>query len=155
MQGNPIPRPVLWLGLLGLLPFFGSAALIGAGSPWIAQIGAASFAIYGAVILSFLGGVRWGLEIAREPSAPVAARLVFSVLASLVGWALALWIVLGGGALIATGTAAAFAAQFIWDRAAGAEGLAPRWYPRLRLILTSGVLAACLAIPILSLLDVR
>ena len=40
---------------------------------------------YGAVILSFLGAVHWGLLL-RQPDAAAPARLAIGVLPSLVGW---------------------------------------------------------------------
>ena len=60
---------------------------------------------YGAVILSFLGAVHWGLLL-RQPGAAAQARLAIGVLPSLAGWvalllpdryALALQVVAFGG----------------------------------------------------------
>lgn len=143
-RATPIPQGPLGLGLLGLLPFVGAALALYSSNEGVAAFAFSSFVIYAAVILSFLGGVRWGLEIARAPQAPSSLRLIFSVLPSLGGWGLALWSLSQPerhGA--AAAFAGLFAAQYAWDRASGPEGLAPAWYPLLRQILTGGVMLAC------------
>ncbi|MBU6373487.1 MAG: DUF3429 family protein [Alphaproteobacteria bacterium] len=155
-ERSPIPTAALWLGLTGLIPFYASA-FAAAGPDAIAPWGVLSFAIYAAVILSFLGGARWGLELARAPDAPSTARLVMSVLPSIAGWALAAGalgaaVATGGtGGLgvpgLAGGFAALFAAQYVWDQSAPRVSAAPVWYPRLRQILTSGVIVACIVLP--------
>lgn len=150
---EPIPPAALWLGLAGLIPFYASVALEAAApKPHLVSVGLTSFAIYAAVILSFLGGARWGLELARAPQAPSTTRLVFSVLPSIAGWVLAMTVVLRGlsglgTAGLAGGFAALFAAQYVWDRSAPAVSAAPAWYPRLRQILTTGVIVACIILP--------
>jgi len=86
--------------------------------------------LYAALILSFLGGARWGLEIPR-PS-PRTLIISASMAPTLVGFGLCLAPLSGAGFL---GLALAFLAQFIWDfRAADA----PSWYPALRAVLTAG-----------------
>ncbi len=140
-----IPSAALWLGPLGLVPF-----LAGALAPWLLPaegLPEADFALvgYGAVILSFLGGVHWGL--AAPEGRP--RQLGFSVLPSLVGW-LALLV----ANLYAVGPAlwllaAAFATLLPGDLLAAGRGLAPGWYPRLRLPLTL-VVVACLIVGVLA-----
>ncbi|MEC8793030.1 MAG: DUF3429 domain-containing protein, partial [Pseudomonadota bacterium] len=57
------PIPVAGLGAGGFLPFAaGAAALWWAPGTWQA-LAVASQLSYGAVILSFLGGILWGLAI--------------------------------------------------------------------------------------------
>jgi hypothetical protein len=150
---NPIPSVPLTLGLLGLIPFACSIVLILADNALLSRIGLTSFVIYAAAILSFLGGVRWGLEMARDSDRPDTLRLIFSVLPSIGGWALAVWALEGpaqhGTASIFAGL---FAAQYVWDRASGPDGLSPPWYPLLRQVLTGGVMLACLALPLAGLI---
>jgi hypothetical protein len=149
----PIPSPALWLGLAGLLPFYGAGLAMLARDSVVANFAFVAFAIYAAAILSFLGGVRWGLEIARAPQAPSTARLIYSVLPSLAGWITAAIAVIAPQThWIAGLLAGLFAIQFIWDRAAARDAGAPNWYPPLREVLTSGVIVACLALPIARLL---
>lgn len=139
----PIPRDALALGLLGLVPFYGSALAAFAATP-VHTIAVVSFAIYAATILSFLGGVRWGLALTQSP--PPASAFALSVIPSIVGWVTAAAMALEPARVgAATVFAIAFLGQFLWDRSATSAG-APAWYPRLRLILTVGVLGACLTL---------
>jgi hypothetical protein len=139
-----IPAHALWLGLGGLIPFYASAAAAFAPEQMLRGAGFASFAIYGAVILSFLGGVRWGLALTTSPLRTGA--LIASVLPSIFGWLAAGAIVLGWTAAGAAGLMAlGFLGQYLWDRTAPGDG-APPWYPVLRRYLTLGVLGACLAL---------
>jgi phosphoglycerol transferase MdoB-like AlkP superfamily enzyme len=148
---QPIPRIALVLGLAGLIPFFTLASLL-----WVRDASALNWFWlllligYGAVILSFLGGVRWGFEIARTPSNPSMWVMVGSVVPSIIGWLafgtsivpnisseLPILGVFGLYALIA-----GFAAQWFWDtRTTLVSGL-PAWYPPLRTILTIGAVLA-------------
>ena len=72
------------LGYAGLLPFVAGAALV-----WLVQgeahvYAAMALSAYAAVILSFLGGIHWGLAM-RQPVAPLPT-LVWGVVPSLVAW---------------------------------------------------------------------
>ena len=74
----------LRLGYAGLLPFVLGAALI-----WIVRADAqpyvaASLSAYAAVIVSFLGGIHWGLGFRAQPAE--ASRFVWGVLPSLIAW---------------------------------------------------------------------
>ncbi len=132
-----IPIVPLALGLGGLVPFVGLALLVVTG--WAARIGVsadlvrAALLAYGAIIASFLGGIRWGLAL-RESGRAAALDLVLSVVPSLVAWAcLALPRPFDAGALglllLAWGAV---------DQDLPRRGLAPAWFGRLRVIL-SGV----------------
>ena len=136
-----IPTPALVLGLGGLVPF--AAAGIAAWLPHagLAAIGLAALGAYGAVILSFLGGVRWGVELFDEAALTRWTPLALSVLPSLVAWAALLAPPVPGLALLAAG----LIGQYALDRAAVGDGTLPPWYGRLRTILTAGAAAATLA----------
>lgn len=80
------PPPALALGGAGLIPFVSAPAYliqINEFLPWIAQGQLA----YGAVILSFLGGVRWG-KLATPSSGipPSWQQFTWSVTPSLIAW---------------------------------------------------------------------
>lgn len=146
MQSVPaLPR---WLGLAGLLPQFTCVAVLYAGpAEWREAALAIAFA-YAALILSFLGGMWWGIAAA----APAAQRRrtlgwlwIAAVLPSLValacflpwalGWA---WpepslVMLGGALLVSLGV----------DAKLGA--LAPRWWLALRVPLSTGLGLATIA----------
>lgn len=72
------------LAYAGLLPFVAGAVLV-----WLVRADAhpyVSLALtsYAAVIVSFLGGIHWGLAFRQSP--PPTAWLVWGVLPSLVAW---------------------------------------------------------------------
>lgn len=72
------------LGWGGLLPFVGGAALV-----WLVTAEAHPYvtlalSAYAAVIVSFLGGIHWGLAFRLSP--PPTRLLVWGVVPSLVAW---------------------------------------------------------------------
>lgn len=140
-DGTAIPASPLTLGLAGLLPFWGLAALLAITPVWGYASGQIALALsaYGAVIVSFLGGIRWGLATAA-PGPWTGSHFERAVLPSLIAWgALALSPTLGlvvlGVVALALGPA---------DRSLVTDGLAPPWYGRLRLILSTGAGVALL-----------
>ena len=78
-----LPPGMLVLGWSGVLPFAGALALAIARPPW-RELAQTVFIAYGAVILSFLGGARWGVALAADAS-PI--RYGEAVLPSLIGFA--------------------------------------------------------------------
>ena len=130
------PKSGLWLGYMGLLPFLAGAVwLITPGLP-LKGIALKALILYGAVILSFLGGVRWGLAIAKI-NANIARPLIFSVIPSLLGWVAALSEPRVGLLILAL----AFSSLYFADLKLS---LAPDWYKSLRLPLTAGAVMALL-----------
>jgi hypothetical protein len=145
-----IPRPALILGLAGLLPFLWSAAtyLSPGLSAWAGQwlppmfLGAFVGLTYGTIILSFMSGVLWGFAT-RAEGPEAAAAYGLSVIP-------ALWVfftVTDATASSSIFLAAGFVGLLLLDAMYSAWGLAPRWWLRLRVMLTIVVLA-CLAIPL-------
>jgi hypothetical protein len=142
-----IPRSALLLGLSGLLPFlWGVASLIVpalhdltlsmigprfAGQPVL--IG------YGIVILCFMSGVLWGF-------AAGGAEHDWRGYALSVGPALWAFFFVGGGPVQALwALLTGFVVLLVIDLQFSLWGLTPRWWMRLRLILTAGVVS-CLAL---------
>ena len=72
------------LGNLGLLPFVAGAALVWVVNAEAHPYATLALAAYAAVIVSFLGGIHWGL--AFRLSAPPASLFVWGVVPSLVAW---------------------------------------------------------------------
>lgn len=136
-----VPRPALALGLAGLIPFFAGAAAVHLAEPQWIVFARSALAGYGAVILSFLGGARWGLACAGvDREGPSWWRLSVSVTPALIAWA-----ALAAGAQTALlvgalGLIGLFAADVSLTRAGGA----PAWWPALRLPLTVGAAASLL-----------
>lgn len=145
-----VPTAAGWLGGLGALPFVAPALALALAPP--EALGGAlgpALVAYGAVILSFLGAVHWGLAIA--PAATVTAtataaspalsqRLGGSVVPSLVGWVALLLPMVSGLVVLA----AAFAAMLAIDWRAARRGVVPAWYPALRLPLSLAAIASLL-----------
>ena len=140
-----VPMACRWLGGLGALPFVGLAV----GSFWLDGLPQAytvfALTAYGAVILSFLGGIQWGLAVADYGAAQGRGasyrRLTISVVPSLIAW----WALLLTGPTALLVLACSFALMLALDWTATRSGEAPDWYPRLRLPLTACVVA-CLAL---------
>ncbi len=135
---SSIPSPALWLGLAGLLPFIGTAIALWFGSADSQAAMVFALLTYGAVILSFLGGVRWGAllqdRVALERTTPLAA----SVTPSLLGWAALLLPPVYGLITLIAG----LAAQFLSDWKASQVAALPAWYGRLRVTLTTGAIVS-------------
>jgi hypothetical protein len=78
----PLPRGMLLLGWSGVLPFALAVAAAMVLPAW-AGFAAAAFVCYGAVILSFLGGARWGRGLAGGVG---PGHFVEAVVPSLIGF---------------------------------------------------------------------
>jgi hypothetical protein len=88
MDKARIPSKAAALGYSGVIPFAAATAIVAFGDDRLRQLALDGFLIYGAVILSFLGGIRWGA--ASTDVGDPGRGLLLSVLPSL--WAaLALW----------------------------------------------------------------
>ena len=134
------PWHVAWLGYGGLAPFIGLAVLLLAdaarGAVWSrALIG------YGAVILSFVGALHWGVSMSAASLAPRLRRhaFIWSVVPALLAWVAT---VMPDGMAAAVLTAG-FAAHLIQDHRLAGPAALPAWYLPLRRRLTA-VAIACL-----------
>ena len=142
-----IPTSALILGLAGLIPFLYGALTVlapgtaGLGRMWsLHHAGPALLQIYGIVILCFMSGVIWGFA-ARAGGRQATLFYALSVLPALFVFFTAfapprqsLWMLI-----------LAFVALLAIDASAMRQGLAPAWWMRLRVLLTS-VVVICLAI---------
>ena len=128
-----VPQAGQWLGYAGLIPF--AAALLGVllGDAQRQAYFAQQFIAYGAVILSFVGAVHWGLALVGGRMR--AMRLSMSILPALLAWA----------ALLLPATAAAwlllagFVALRAWEAGPPVAATLPGWYRQLRTRLTGAV----------------
>ncbi|RXF75521.1 DUF3429 domain-containing protein [Hansschlegelia zhihuaiae] len=129
-----IPTLPLALGLAGLAPFIALALAVALQHRDLVGIDAgAALLFYGATILSFLGGVHWGLAL-RHPSATTRAGLyVVAMMPPLWAWA---GLLVGGAAGLGL-MAAGLAAHGILDGVRSGRFATPRWYPRLRILLAA------------------
>jgi hypothetical protein len=106
---------------------------------------------YGAVVLSFLGGVHWGFALPDPSGHGSRARLGLGVVPSLVGWiglliAVAVNVESALGVLIL-----GFAGTIIMESRAAASGLMPRGYLLLRYALSTVVIAVLVIVVALRL----
>tara|TARA_Y100001934_G_C11837513_1_gene533525 strand:- start:51 stop:491 length:441 start_codon:yes stop_codon:yes gene_type:complete len=136
---NFIPKSALASGILGLLPIVSLSAVIVHQSPNVHGEVIAALLAYGAVILSFLGGVRWGTAISGTSHVPLSIQLWISVVPSLVGWA-AMLIEIPAALLVLT---VAFSLMLFTDYMIAGP---PIWYLRLRVILSLPVIACLLIV---------
>lgn len=127
---DPTRTTALRLGFLGLVPFAGLAVVSLAGGDDLGAVANRALLAYGATILSFLGGIHWGLALARPdlPPREVIVMLGVGVVPQLLGFAALMVPVAAGHALCAGGLAVFLVA----DRAAQQRGLAPGWFMQLR-----------------------
>lgn len=146
-----MPFAALLLGLIGLIPFIGCglAAIgpqTGASDPWLtALIG------YAAVVLSFVGGVHWGLVLRESEPRMRGARIALAVVPLLFGWAAlaaattAYWIAL---LILIAGYILAIAAEQQGSR----QGMLPQRYLWLRWTFTIVAVAMLTTVVTLRLL---
>lgn len=125
------PPALAWmLGLAGLIPFLAGAAFQWFSPPGWRMLAGSALLTYGAVIVSFLGGIHWGLAM-RSSSAP-GPRLIWGVVPSLLGWLGVLLDSPWGQAVLVISLLACFAVDRVSYRELGLQA----WLP-LRALLTT------------------
>jgi hypothetical protein len=134
------PLSLWFLAVLALLPFPISACVYGYGPPDAAREAVTVLLTWSAVVLSFLAGVRWGLETARRT--PRRERLAITVLFAFLAWGLLLarWRFQLTWTL--TAYLAAFLVQWLSDHAAPEPAAR---FPRLSTVVTA---AACISLAV-------
>lgn len=131
------PWPLL-LGWSGVVPFSGLSAIVVFTSDLHAMAGK-SLVGYGAVILGFMGGVQWGLEMMRpQPASTSIAGYSRSVFPALLAFLAILCPVSAALWLLALG----FAGLLVYDVQRVRQGVGPEWYATLRLQLSPAVIVA-------------
>jgi hypothetical protein len=131
----------LWImAVVALLPFPVSAGIYGYGPPAAAREAVTALLTWSAVVLSFLAGVRWGLESGRRN--PRRGRMAAAMLFATVAWAL----LLARWRLELTWTLTAYLAAFMlqWLSDHAAPNTAAR-FPMLSTVVTS---AACVSLAV-------
>uniref|UniRef100_A0A8C5WFZ4 Transmembrane protein 69 n=1 Tax=Leptobrachium leishanense TaxID=445787 RepID=A0A8C5WFZ4_9ANUR len=80
------PKPALYLGLGGLIPFVAAPLAMSAFGCYYPELAYAQVA-YGASILSFLGGARWGFTLPEgSPAKPDWINLANSAVPAILAW---------------------------------------------------------------------
>jgi hypothetical protein len=133
-----------FLAGLGAVPFvimaLGQAFMPGFANAYLG--GDQAFLGYGAVILSFMGGVRWGAVLVPSAAPTPSETMILSVAPSLAGW-LALLIDRPWSLLLLL---AGFGLQGVWDVASARNGALPSWFGKLRLVISAVVAASVLIV---------
>ena len=142
------PFMITLLGYGGALPFLGLAACtyFKVALPGVSPV--EGLLTYGAVILSFVGALHWGVVMAQQEAiAPRAALTLYSwsVMPALIAWAALLMPDRVGATVIAL----CFVACWRIDMQVIKSGLWPAWMARLRLHLTSCAVASLAVIVLL------
>lgn len=138
-----MPVTAALLGVGGLIPFIVGTAYLWSGTIVYAQVVANALVGYGAVILSFLGAVHWGLYLLQPTLGGL--RLVLGVTPSLIGWGAVLLALLGAPVLAVVLLIVGFTGIYMVDWQTVQQGVMPRWYGRLRIRLTAVVVANLIA----------
>ena len=134
-----IPKAALFLGLSGLLPFAALGGIAVYQAPAIHPGVYSALMAYGAIILSFLGGVRWGLAINAKSPSNLTLPLIISVTPSLIAW-LSLLVRAEYGIVVLT---ISFLLMMLLDFKLQSG---PAWYLTLRTPLSLGVLTCLFAV---------
>ena len=131
----PAPPTVWMFGVFSIVPLFIAAWVYCYGPLNLRGAGLLGLLGYATALLSFLGGIRCGLEFARRLP---RWRIIG---ASLIAPFFAFFILLGAGSgrfdtvWQVSGLLLAFLLQWVWD-VNDHDG--PEWRPRLRTLLTAG-----------------
>ncbi len=94
------------------------------------------FKVWSALILSFLGGIRWGFAIANEPFEN--RNLLISVVPSILAW----FVLLLPDAYTILALLILFCLHGAWDSFYINEGKVPPWFGKIRITLTFLVVVA-------------
>lgn len=137
-RAESAPGPLWIIALLALVPFPAAALVFCYGPRAYAPGALTALLTWAAVIVSFLGGVRWGLET-RE-TAPRWYRQAFSALSATAAWAVLLARGLTPDAWILGGFIVVFLIQWLFDHNTPDT---PSRYPILSTALTA---AACVSL---------
>lgn len=148
-DGHPLqqPRPHAVIAFIwtGLLPFLGLLVAAWSLDPSQSRLIALIAVIYAASVYTFVGAVRWGAELMRDPADPNLGNLILSALPSVIAPASILVAIAGGRAaevlvaLIVLGLL-----QLAWDMPAMRSGVLARWMTGVRPGLTL-LASLCLA----------
>lgn len=148
-----LPALAVILGIAGIIPFILCGLGAVAANNVTSMLAAYVLIAYGAVILSFLGGVHWGFTLAVEPDPAERPRLSLGVIPALAGWAAvavslyAAQPLLGLSLLIA-----AFILTIVVEWQGHRRGWVPGGYIGMRVAITVVVVAILTTVTVLRLI---
>ena len=140
MNTKTLPNAVAWLGYGGLIPFlvFGGLSLT---EPTHQIIYRSALLSYGAVILSFVGAIHWGLAMCMPQLTDSQRRsgYIWSVIPGVIAW----FTVFLGPFISSLILILGFLLQCLRDLVLNHQSHLPNWFLPLRLRLT---LVACISL---------
>ncbi|XP_060629402.1 transmembrane protein 69 [Anolis sagrei] len=126
------PKSALYLGFAGLIPFVSIPLFMAVQETYYPELAFAQIA-YGASILSFLGGIRWGFALPEgSPEKPDWFTLSNSVVPSLLAWIALLF----KDDTTVAGTMVIFGLGIALHYDLSLFPTYPRWFKALRAVLT-------------------
>jgi hypothetical protein len=155
MSESRLPPLAIVLGAAGLLPFFVAALNAAKADIGSAQSSALPLITYGAVVLSFLGGVHWGFVLEGPPTFAQRSRLGLGVVPGLLGWGAALLGVWGQPFLGLSLLIAGFVLTAVVEGRARKLEMVPAGYMVMRWILTVVVVAVLTTVLVLRMVGGR
>ncbi len=155
-MNRTLPTNAMLLGVAGLIPF--AVCSLGALTNMPPNGERALFALiaYGAVILSFLGGVHWGFGLDAAGSAPSDVQRVrfgLGVLPALIGWVALLVAYLDFSRFALGILVVGYFVTTIFEARGGRRGYVPRGYMGLRWVLSSVVVVMLVSVWLVLMLD--
>lgn len=150
-------RLAFFMALAGYVPFFVLTLAIGPFngllSGFTSQLALPSWffahvlTVYGAIILSFLGGIRWGIAMVGVGLANTRLQeIAWSTIPAIAGW-VAVFLPRSEGLYFLAGC---FLIQGFWDVRLVSADRVPQWYSTLRLVLTLLVVATVIVAGVLA-----
>lgn len=136
-----VPPSAAWLGGLGAIPFIALSCAAHLVDSDRQTFVVNALATYGAIILSFLGGIHWGMAIIRQSKneqVNLKRTLIVSVIPSLAAWSF-LFLPERKSLIMLAG---AMTLMLLFDLRVSRAGQAPPWYPTLRIPLSCVVISA-------------
>ena len=134
-DSKTVPPAARMLGYAGILPFAALALVHAFTANGLQEMASTAFLAYGAVILSFIGGIGWG--VATRSSNDLVSSLLMSVWPSLWGFTFLLW---PGGTTSVAAMLLGFMLMGVADWLFPGPGSAA-WMTPLRIRLSLGVIA--------------
>ena len=143
------------LGMSGIIPFLfcglmSLATLDPAAGHWVSILAA-----YGAVVLSFIGAVQWGLAMADPDARSERSRLILGVVPALFGWSAMLMNVFGLAELSLLVLIGGYVVTIGGEDRASRQGFLPGGYISMRWLLTLLVIAVLTTVLVLRTLGAR
>ncbi len=147
MKSDP-RRVAKFLAYAGTIPFVVAAVILLFGNflgvGMLRPLAAQGITTYAAIIVSFLGGIQWGIGISTHEQQPQTARSLFmlSIVPSLLAWAM-LFLPASTSRVVV----AIFLVGFVWiiDALLYLQKVIPAWFFNLRCVVSGIVIASLLA----------